>query len=114
MAAGEWLSSRAEGEANRHELEKEKWHHQTIAEHENADMCQMLQESGLTDELAQRVTDEVAAMPLDQVRHPQPYIPGISITSFLLPVLCIGSATFMISPAPCLVYSSASSLPCKI
>jgi hypothetical protein len=107
MAAGEWLSSRAEGEANKHELEKERWHHQTIPEHENADMCRMLQDSGLSDALAQQVANEVAAMPLDQVRLRR------DVQSFLR------THTLTASSSCCTVSSlfpsfKASGFPCKI
>ena len=66
MAAGEWLSAYAERLANRHELAKERRHHETISDDERTDLCKLLQESGLEETLASTVADAVNAMPIDQ------------------------------------------------
>ena len=66
MAAGEWLSSRADTIAKQMELKKERRHHETIPDIENADMQKMLEESGLSTDLAQSVSQEVAGMSIDK------------------------------------------------
>lgn len=66
MACGEWLSSCAERDACAAELEKERWHLQTIPQEEAQHMKQILRSFGLSDATADAVNRDVAALPLEQ------------------------------------------------
>lgn len=66
MACGEWLSSRAERDTHAAELEKERWHLQTIPREEADHMKQILTGYGLSESTADAINRDVAALPLER------------------------------------------------
>lgn len=66
MACGEWLSASAEAEATKAELKKEKWHHEMIPEKESSDMKDMMLESGLSKDTAEKICKDLDQLPLEQ------------------------------------------------
>lgn len=66
MACGEWLSASAEAAANKSELAKERWHHESIPDEEDADMKDMLLESGLSTPTVEAISSDLQNMSTDQ------------------------------------------------
>lgn len=66
MACGEWLSASAEAEANKTELEKERWHHRVIPDVESSDMRDMMLEAGLSEGTVDSLSVDLDKMDIEQ------------------------------------------------
>jgi len=65
MAIGEWLSMTAQAEGLRHELDVERKHLQIYPKEEEHHMREILTEHGLSDDVIDQVTNDLASKPVE-------------------------------------------------